>query len=48
MTRSPMPLVDIILLGPCLALANVYYGTLIPEKYVLIAVAVSWQWVSTV
>lgn len=40
MTKSPIPLFDIILLGPYLALANAYYGAFIPEKYVLIAVAV--------
>ena len=40
MTKSPLPLVDISLLGPVLALANVYWGQIVPELYLLTAVVV--------
>ncbi len=40
MTKSPLPVVDPIMLGPLLALANVYFGVIIPEKYVIIGIVV--------
>ncbi len=41
MVRSPFPLVDPIMIGPMLALANVYCGAMFPEKYILICIMVS-------
>ena len=40
MTKSPLPLMDSVLLGPLLALTNVYFGGILPEVYVLIGVMV--------
>lgn len=40
MTKSPLALVDVSLLGPLLAFVNVYLGEIVPEIYVLAAVAV--------
>ena len=44
MTKSPFPLLDPIMLGPLLAYLNIYLGTLLPELYVMIAVAVRRAW----
>ena len=35
MTKSPFPLVDPIMLGPFLAICNLYLGELVPEYYAL-------------
>ena len=40
MTKSPFPLLDPIMLGPLLAYLNLYFGTPLPELYVVTAVAV--------
>lgn len=42
MTKSPLPLFDVIMVGPFLAFANVFFGTLVPEVDVLATIAVSW------
>lgn len=41
MTKSPVPFIDFILLGPYIAFANIYFGGIVSEKYLLYAVAVS-------
>ncbi len=41
MTKSPFPLVDVIMLGPLLAYLNLYLGVMLPEYYVLIGLMVS-------
>ena len=41
MTKSPFPLFDYIMLGPLLALGNLYFGTMLPEYYLLVLIAVS-------
>lgn len=40
MTKSPFPLLDPIMLGPLLAYLNLYFGTPLPELYVVTAIAV--------
>eukprot|EP00731_Ephydatia_muelleri_P005962 Em0003g210a len=35
MTKSPFPLLDTIMLGPFLAICNLYLGELVPEYYVM-------------
>ena len=41
MTKSPFPLVDVIMLGPLLAYLNLYLGRPLPEYYVAIGLMVS-------
>ncbi len=41
MVKSPFPLVDPIMIGPMIALANVYCGAMLPEFYLLLGIAVS-------
>ena len=41
MTKSPFPLVDLIMLGPLLACLNLYFGQPLPEYYVAIGLLVS-------
>ena len=41
MTKSPLPLLDYIFVGPLMAFGNVYLGGIVPEMYLIIAVAVS-------
>ncbi len=40
MVKSPFPLVDPIMIGPMIALANVYCGAMFPELYILICIMV--------
>ena len=40
MTKSPVPFLDYILLGPYIAFANVYFGGIVSEKSLLYAIAV--------
>ena len=35
MTKSPLPLLDSVMLGPLFALANIYFGSIIDERAVL-------------
>lgn len=41
MSKTPVPMLDYIMLGPVLALVNIGFNVLIPEYYVLITVIVS-------
>ncbi len=41
MVKSPFPLVDPIMIGPMIALANVYCGAMFPELYILICIMVN-------
>ena len=41
MTKSPYPLLDSITIGPLLAYANIYFGSPLPELYLIIFLAVS-------
>ena len=42
MTKSPYPLLDSIMIGPLMAYANIYFGSPVPELYLVLAIAVSY------